>query len=196
MMYTEIYNKVKEHFILHNNIERFNHSIRVMEMALKLNQIHGLNLDINKLQVAAILHDYAKVIDKNIQKELILKKYPNDLELLNYEPIWHSLIGDVIIKKDLNIFDEDILDAVVYHTIGRPEMNDMTKVIFLADYIEEGRTHKEAEMVRNIAYRNLNQAIIEMIECSLKYLNNKGYPIYYKTLETYKYYKEGIVNVR
>ena len=43
MMYIEIYNKVKEHFISHNNIERFNHSIRVMEMALKLNQIHGLN---------------------------------------------------------------------------------------------------------------------------------------------------------
>ena len=43
--YNKLYNDIQNHSIKYNKLQRFNHSVRVVEMALKLNEIHDLNVD-------------------------------------------------------------------------------------------------------------------------------------------------------
>ena len=91
-------------FLLYNKEERFNHSIRVIDMALKLNNIHQLHIDEETIKIAGLVHDYAKVYSEDVLIEYIKKEFPEDLELLNFKEIFHSLVGDSIIKNELKIF--------------------------------------------------------------------------------------------
>ena len=190
LKYHDLYDKVKDHFLLYNKEERFNHSLRVIEMALKLNQIHNLNINEEVIKIAGLVHDYAKVYSEEVLLKYIKKEFPTDLELLNFKEVFHSLVGDIIVKDELAIMDNDILDAIKYHTTGKSKMSDLTKVIYLADYIEVGRKFKEASTIRELAYKSLDSAVFEMTKNTINYLQNKGLDIYSKTFETYNYYKE------
>ena len=194
LKYYDLYDKVKDHFLLYNKEERFNHSLRVIEMALKLNQIHNLNINEEVIKIAGLVHDYAKVYSEEVLLKYIKKEFPNDLELLNFKEVFHSLVGDIIVKDELAIMDNDILDAIKYHTTGKSKMSDLTKIIYLADYIEVGRKFEEASVIRELAYKSLDSAVFEMTKNTINYLRNKGLDIYSKTFETYNYYKESLLD--
>ena len=194
LKYHDLYDKVKDHFLLYNKEERFNHSLRVIEMALKLNQVHNLNINEEVIKIAGLVHDYAKVYSEEVLLKYIKKEFPTDLELLNFKEVFHSLVGDIIVKDELAIMDNDILDAIKYHTTGKSKMSDLTKIIYLADYIEVGRKFKEASTIRELAYKSLDSAVFEMTKNTINYLQNKGLDIYSKTFETYNYYKESLLD--
>ena len=188
--YLKIYEIVKEHFIKHSNIKRFEHSERVVDMALKLNAIHNLHLDVEKLKITAIIHDYAKVYDDELI-EIIKKEFENDKLLLQSKTVHHAIVGDIILKNEFGIDDEEILDAVKYHTTGKPNMSTFCKVIFLADYIEMGRSFESVNEVRNIAFNNLDNAVLKALEITINYIKSLGYVVYPLTIDTYNYYKKG-----
>ena len=192
--YNTLYEKVKDHFLLYNKEERFNHTLGVIKMALYLNKIHNLNLNEEKIKISALIHDYSKVYSTEILKKYILKEYSSDLELLNFPEIFHALIGDVIVKQELDIIDLEILDAVKYHTTGKANMSSLTKLIYLSDYIEEGRKFNQASVIRELAYKSIDKAIFEMTKNTIEYLESKGFAVYSKTYETYNYYKEENLN--
>ena len=192
--YNTLYEKVKDHFLLYNKEERFNHTLGVIKMALYLNKIHNLNLNEEKIKISALIHDYSKVYSTEILKKYILKEYSSDLELLNFPEIFHALIGDVIVKQELDIIDLEILDAVKYHTTGKANMSSLTKLIYLSDYIEEGRKFNQASVIRELAYKSIDKAIFEMTKNTIEYLESKGFAVYSKTYETYNYYKEDNLN--
>ena len=187
--YEEIKTIVENHFIKHSNIERLNHSKRVVDMALKLNAIHNLHLDEELVKITAILHDYAKVYDEKLV-DLVVKEYGNNHPLLKVKSIHHAMVGDTVIKEELRITNLELLDAVKYHSTGKPNMSSLCKIIFLADYIEMGRTFKEAEIIRNVAFANLDEAIVKMTKNSIDHIKSKGYAVYPLTFETYNYYKK------
>ncbi len=189
LKYDEIYKIVEEHFINHSNIERFNHSIRVVDMALKLNSMHNLQIDEEMVKITAILHDYAKVYDDKLIY-LIIKEFGTDDPVLKIKSIHHALVGDLIIKEELGIDNDLILDAVKYHSTGKPNMSPLCKIIFLADYIEMGRTFAEAKIVRELAYKDLNEAIVLMTSNSINHIKSKGYAVYPLTFDTYNYYRK------
>ena len=72
LKYHDLYDKVKDHFLLYNKEERFNHSLRVIEMALKLNQVHNLNINEEVIKIAGLVHDYAKVYSEEVLLKYIL----------------------------------------------------------------------------------------------------------------------------
>ena len=186
--YDELYKKVKEHFIIYNKEKRFLHSLRVVEMALTLNDVHHLNINPELIKVAGLVHDYAKVYKEEDLKKLVLENFNDDL--VNFPDVYHALVGDIIVKEKLEITDCDVLDSIKYHTTGKENMNDLTKIIYLADYIEVGRNFCEATRVRMIAMKNLDQAIYEMTKNTIDYLKSRGFAVYHKTYETYNYYKK------
>ena len=172
---------------------RFKHSLGVMKMALKLNEIHQLNVDEEKIKFASLLHDVTKTMDIDEQIELILTSYPEVVneELYKSLPVVHSFSGSVIAKYQYNILDLDILNAIFYHTTGRKEMSNLEKLIFLSDYIEEGRSGENFSEVREIAYNNIDEAILRMYELNFKYLESKKTHIHSFSIEAYEYYKGG-----
>ena len=132
--------------------KRFNHSMRVVDMALKLNEIYKIDED--KVYLAAFFHDCAKY---NEQKYIKLLEIDNDemSKKLIQSPTLHSYIGAKVAKKVYNIKDKDILNAINYHTTGRANMSDLEKIIFLADAIEEKRDYDGVDEIRKKSFEDL-----------------------------------------
>ena len=179
---------VKVSLMLH---PRFNHSIGVMKMALKLNAMHRLGIDEDKIKIASLLHDIAKNIDVNEQIELLLSCVPEVVtkELYDSLPVIHAFCGKVIAKYQYNIEDEEILDAIFYHTTGRSAMSNLEKLIFLSDYTEEGRIGENFEQVRSVSYKSIDEAIVKMLEQNFEYIKSKNMHIHSLSLDAYNYYK-------
>lgn len=191
-----IYQDVLKHFQKFNKEQRFEHSKNVVKMALKLNEIHKLYLKESQIILAGLLHDYAKAYPEELQKEFLIKQLSDGIidankeELLKTPLIWHGFICPSIINDKFKINDPMIDDAIFYHTTGKPKMNNLTKIIFLADYIEPSRTFVEAKTVREIAYRDLDEAVLKCLENTIEHLKTKQEFIYHLTLETYHYYQK------
>lgn len=163
--------------------KRFEHTVRVMETAIPLAVQFGI--DEKKAELAAIFHDYAKYRPKEEMKQWILKeKLPFDLLQFHHE-LWHAPVGSLLVKKEVGITDEEILDAIKYHTTGRAKMKPLEKVIYLADYMEPGRNFPGVEKVRELAHKDLDSAMIQALKNTIQYLISKDQPIYPDTFHTY-----------
>lgn len=163
--------------------KRFQHVLRVEKTAIELAAQYGV--DIEKASIAGLCHDYAKQRpDEDFIAE-IKKKGLNPL-LLDYgNAIWHGVVGAELIKDELGIWDEDILNAVRHHTTGAPVMTKLEQVIYMADYIEPGRDFDGVKKARVITAANLQAGVAYQIKHTLAYLIENGKPVYPKTIDTY-----------
>lgn len=140
-------------------VERYNHSILVMETSMELAEFY--NSSIEEAKLAGLLHDCGKFQDKT----KILKTVTEfDIILDNIMKknigLAHGLLGELIAKEKYNIHNENILNAIRYHTTGRENMNLLEKIVFIADLIESSRKFLGVEEMRKLAFENLNKAII------------------------------------
>jgi predicted HD superfamily hydrolase involved in NAD metabolism len=162
---------------------RYQHTLGVMGSAISLAEKFGA--DVKKAEIAAIFHDYAKFRPKDEMKEIIHSQgFPQDLLLFNSE-LWHAPVGAYLVEKEAGIRDLEVLDAIRYHTSGRPNMTMLEKVIYLADYIEPGRHFPGVEEVRELANENLEKALIKAIQNTIIFLLKKNQTIYPETFYTY-----------
>lgn len=170
---------VKEQLTEH----RYQHTIGVMETAVALAKHYGA--DEKKAELAAIFHDYAKFRPKAEMKAIIIAEgYPEDLLQYNAE-LWHAPVGAFLVQKEAGITDQEILDAIRYHTSGRPGMSLLEKIIYLADYIEPGRNFPGVDEVRAIAKDNLEEALIKAVQNTILFLMKKNQPVYPESFQTY-----------
>lgn len=162
--------------------KRYAHTLRVMEMAIKLAEIH--NIDIQKAKIAAYYHDCAKIHDREKLFEFV-REYNLEItdDMKNAPQIIHSFLGAKIAEKRYNIKDKEILDAIKYHTTGRKNMTNMDKVIFLADYIEPGREFPGLEKVRSLSERNLDLAMLFALNNTISFLIEKNQYIAIETIK-------------
>ena len=87
-------------------------------------------------------------------------------------------MGAYLVEKEAGITDVEILDAIRYHTSGRPKMTLLEKIIYLADYIEPGRHFPGVEEVREIAKTDLDNALIQAIQNTIIFLMKKNQRIF------------------
>ncbi|NPC93388.1 HD domain-containing protein [Bacillus sp. WMMC1349] len=162
---------------------RYTHTIRVMETAIELANRFGA--DVNKAETAAIFHDYAKFRPKEEMKQMIVSE-GESLEVLDFHPeLWHAPAGAILVKKEVGITDEDVLSAIKYHTYGRSNMTLLEKVIYVADYIEPGRSFSGIEDVRTLAETDLDLALIQALKNTIIFLLTKNQAVFPKTIATY-----------
>lgn len=172
---------VKPHLTDH----RYQHTLGVMETAIQLAKLYGA--DPKKAELAAIFHDYAKFRPKEEMKQIILEQRM-DPKLLSFNSeLWHAPVGAYLVEKEAGIKDGEILDAIRYHTSGRPSMTLLEKVIYLADYIEPGRQFPGVEDVREMAKENLTDALIASMKNTIVFLLKKNQPVFPDTIETYNH---------
>lgn len=169
--------------------KRFFHTIRVKDTAIKLAKIH--DVDVEKAEVAGFLHDCAKIKDK---EELMKAAKENNLlitkEMRKAPQIIHSHLGALFAREFYGIDDEDILNAITYHTTGRANMSDLEKIIFLADYIEPMRNFDGVEMARELANKDLDAAMYFALNNTLKFLVDHDSYIVLETIIARNFYKE------
>lgn len=160
---------------------RYRHSMQVASVARDMARIFGLNED--KAYLAGILHDYAKGIPGH--ELLALAKQNNLLEddvEARSPDLLHAPVGAFLLARDEGLLDDEILDAIRYHTLGRVGMTDLEKVLFLADMIEPGRDFPGIERLRCLVRRDLDQGMIQAIDSTLRYCMEQGRLIHPRTV--------------
>lgn len=163
--------------------QRFKHVLGVEEMAIALAAKYGVSEE--KASIAALTHDYAKE-RPNDEFKLIIERDNFDLDLLNYSnAIWHGIVGASIVQRELGINDDEILEAIRLHTTGAAKMSMLDKIIYVADYTEPGRDFLGVQEARELAMRDLDEAVAFETQQTLLHLVKQGKKIYPKTIETY-----------
>ncbi|MDU5807149.1 MAG: bis(5'-nucleosyl)-tetraphosphatase (symmetrical) YqeK [Peptoniphilus harei] len=169
--------------------KRFLHTLRVRDTAIELAKIHGV--DQEKAEVAGFLHDCAKIRD---HEELIKAAKKSGLlltkEMHKAPQIIHSYLGALYAREFYGIEDENILNAITYHTTGRANMSDLEKIIFLADYIEPMRNFDGVEKARQLAKKDLDEAMYFALNNTLNFLVKHDTYIVPTTVTARNYYKE------
>ncbi|TSB46791.1 bis(5'-nucleosyl)-tetraphosphatase (symmetrical) YqeK [Alkalicoccobacillus porphyridii] len=162
---------------------RYRHTVGVMETAMILAERFGE--DSKKAETAAIFHDYAKYRNKDEMRDLVKNKLSRK-DILDYgSELLHAPCGAYYVEHEIGITDQNVLNAITYHTTGRPEMSGLEKIIFLADYIEPNRTFPGVDEVRELATRNMDEAIILMLQQTIAFLVKRRQLLYPLTLETF-----------
>ena len=177
------------------NYKRFVHTMAVAGTASSLAMCYGMN--IQKAELAGLLHDCAKCIDVRKMQKLCEKA---GLEITPFEAgsgsLLHSKAGSVLAAEKYGCTDPDILNAIRYHTTGRPGMSLLEKIIFVADYIEPGRyTAKNLPEIRKMAFEEIDEALMKILYDTLVYLNSTGNTVDPMTQKTYDYYRQMLAEV-
>ena len=170
--------------------KRYVHTKGVAASAVCLAMAYGY--DMKKAYLAGLLHDNAKSIPTDEKKKLC-KKYRielNSAEEKNPELI-HAKLGAYRAKDVYQIDDEDILSAIACHTTGKPEMNTLDKIIYIADYIEPGRYKAQhLDKIRALAFRDLDECMYKILADTLAYLEENPKDIDNATKDAFLYYKD------
>ena len=129
--------------------------------------LHGE--DVEKARIAGLLHDCAKGLPTKTKLE---KARKHGLPVSKYEEknpdMLHAKLGAYYARYKYDVVDQVILDAITYHTTGRPNMTLMDKIIFVADYIEPNRKMlPEMEEIRKEAFTDLDACVIHILKNTL-----------------------------
>lgn len=178
---SKLYQGKKEFLFVKESLpeKRLIHTAEVTITALK--KVKELGLDKEKVITACILHDMAKYIDyKTVKGFSIDEDVP--------PPVVHSFLGAYLSKHLLNVTDEEVLDAIRYHTSGKANMTTLGKLLFVADMIEPTRNYQGVESLREFYESDFEKCFIECLKEEMEHLINKKQYIYVETLNAYDYY--------
>lgn len=184
------FSKTKKTLRKYLDRDRFEHSEGVMYTAAALAMRYGENLE--KAQIAGILHDCAKCIPDNKKLKICEKNHIEITEAEKCSPfLLHAKVGAYIAKEKYNIENAEILDAIACHTTGKPAMTLLDKIIYISDYIEPMRSKaSNLEEVRKMAFVDLDETLFKILSDTLVYLEKSSKKMDPMTMQTYEYYRE------
>jgi predicted HD superfamily hydrolase involved in NAD metabolism len=161
------------------------HSRQTAAFARELAGLHGLDAD--KAELAGLLHD---VGDRYSDKEILALAERYEIPISSTErripKLLHGAVGAEVLRREWGIADEQILAAVYDHVSGRDNMTPLTKVLFLADKLEPGRDrfYGGLDPIRELAKKDLNQAVLHLAGWRMTQLVNEGRPVHGNLVQT------------
>jgi len=167
---------------------RYKHSLGVMETAEAMARRFGVS--VIKARLAGLLHDCAKDIDKN--KMIVMCEslgVPLDPVKREQRSLIHADLGAKLLETEFGITDPEIIGAVKYHTLGRENMTDLEKILYLADVIEPNRKPFEGlEDLRRLCESSLDCAMLFAIERAIEYILHRHNKLHSQTLAAQQYF--------
>lgn len=163
---------------------RYNHSLLVAEEAKKLAKKYSEPVE--KAYLTGLAHDIAKNFDYEENKKWI-KKYGLDEKWLKREneKLVHAEVGALVAKEYFN-FDDEMCRAIKYHTIGNEIMTNFEKIIFIADKIGREELDEEMSKVKDIAYKDIDKAMLLFLTYQEKKFITKGKELHPETKKLVK----------
>lgn len=178
MSFEEYSKKLAEHL----SPKRYAHSMQVVETALEMarqlkgqNRLkgNGVNLDLEKLRLTALFHDYAKDMPGQELIEIAEQHGLISSEVEKRQPdLLHGPVGAFLCRREfgVEVVDDEIYHAIQYHTTGCEGISLLDKIIFLADLIEPGRSYQGVDELRRICEDNLDAGLLYAFDCTLQYV--------------------------
>lgn len=166
--------------------ERYLHTLGVAETAVELAKM--FNLSEEKAYLAGLLHDCAKGFSNEKLLQIITDNLSIDeCEMINPKT-YHAPVGAFVAEKEFCVTDEEVLSAIRWHTIGKVEMSDFEKVIFIADKIENKT--RPSSMINRILPKlslenGLDEALLECYKITINSLTDRNLKICISTIEIY-----------
>ena len=174
--YAETVTKVRDF----ESAELYEHTRQVVFRAVDLNSAHNLKCDFRKVFLAALLHDNAKQ-----RPSLDGLSVPADSVGTS---VLHQFLGAEKAKRDFGVTDDEILNAVRYHTTAKPEMTVFEKLIYTADSTSYDREYEPIPVIRAIADEDFEKGFLSVLEYTYMKLVAKGGAIYPLTEDAVRYY--------
>ena len=154
------------------NPNRVKHVLGCRDTAAELARVWGANE--TDAARAGLLHDITKALDGQLQLTLC-REYGKVLDEFseNNPKTLHALTGSLVAER---IFGENeaVVKAIESHTTGRPAMNTLQKIIYVADYMEPNRDFPGVEELRRLAFTDLDGALRLGLEMTLAMLKEQG----------------------
>lgn len=185
----EYIDKLRKRIKRNLDYDRYRHTLGVMYTAGSLAMKY--EADINQAMLAGLMHDCAKCIPVE-ERFRLCAHYGirlNHIEIENPALI-HAKLGAALAADIYEIRDQEILDAITFHTTGRPHMTQLDKILYLADYIEPNRNLPNLTSIRSLSFTNIDLGLLATLEGSLDYLNALHRPIDPMTEETVDFYRK------
>lgn len=169
--------------------KRLVHSKNTALVALSLNRNFCPKIDEDKVLLAGLLHDVGKMYDKTELPKNIKNAIPSDSI---GTPVQHQFVSAEIVKNDFHISDEDVLNAIRFHTTGRENMSQFEKLIYVSDLISYERNFQGVESLRKAVYNDFEKGFITCLTYSRDYVVETGRAVYPLTDKAINFYKENL----
>ncbi len=167
--------------------KRFKHSCNVARAAKQLAQRYGA--DQEQAYFAGLLHDICKEMPFEEQKRLMLAgNFAPDEAELHSKKLWHGIAGAYFIQSEFGVSDKSILNAVRFHTVGRPGMTLLEEIIYIADMISDERDYKGVTRMRKLANDDLQAAMCTALGDAIASVLKKDALVSRYTVEGYNSY--------
>ena len=171
---------------LANNVSshRLQHILEVEQMSIRLAHCH--QIDEEKAAKAGLMHDLAKFFPAD---RLLAIAQTEGLSIdpvcANHPHLLHANVSAVIARKEFDINDPEILEAISNHTLGSSPMSKLSCVVFIADALEPNRgDNPELNSLRLLAEKNLYKTLQQTCDYSLRYLIDRKKIIHPRTILT------------
>lgn len=161
------------------SVKRYTHSIGVANTAARLAGM--FNGDIERAYLAGLMHDYARELTEEELLELTAKhNLSTDGVELMQTSLLHGPVGAWLLEQEGLITDQQVLNAIRWHTTGHPDMDQLARIVYISDYIEPGRNFPGVDLLRQIANKDLNLGVLAGLDHTLSFLvqrNNFIHPL-------------------
>ena len=156
--------------------KRYQHTLNVKKMAVKLARRYGVNEE--KAALAALLHDAAKEIPKEEMKAL-MAQYPQYAEGGESRPVpvWHGVCAAILARTEWGVTDEAVLSAIACHTAGKPGMTKLDKVVYLADMTSKERDWPGVNKLRKLEMKDLDAAMLAALKQTNDFVLSQSKPL-------------------
>lgn len=164
--------------------KRYRHSLAVADEAVRLSHIYGC--DVEKAHIAGLLHDVMKD-SKDADMLQTLNQFGimlSDVEKRE-KKLWHAIAGAGYVKNILGIADNDIINAIRYHTTARANMSLIEKVIYLADFTSADRDYPGVDRMRRAVDLSMPEAMKEALQFTIMDLAEQLNAIHPDTIAAY-----------
>ena len=182
----ELIKKLDEFIKVRLHEKRYRHTMGVVETATALADRYGADPD--KTYIAALFHDACKNLDIEEMNSLV-EKYHLDEVYIDKPQLAHSKLAAEILQDKFGITDQDIINAVSYHTTGRANMGLLEKIIYVADYMEPNRDFPGVERLRELAVSDIDGALMLGLEMTLEHLRRQGSVLSPESAQALEYLK-------
>lgn len=174
--------------------ERYEHSVRVSQTAETLFPAYGLDPEAGRL--AGMAHDLCKNLPRE-QRRLLAAAYSTEFgtavpdELVADKRLTHGPAASVWLYRAGLVNDPEILDAIAFHTLGKPGMSRLALALYAADKLEPGRSHWRDGLRDDLArglfagHGGLERLVAALAEATVAYVRSQGWPVAPGTLILY-----------
>jgi HD superfamily phosphohydrolase YqeK len=97
----------------------------------------------------------------------------------------HGKVAPFVAAERFGVNDETVFDATRCHSTGAVEMGPLDQVLFVADFCEPSRPYTAAQDVRELAERDLEAAVLEVMQFKLRKTLLKKQPVHPDSFHAY-----------